>query len=243
MNFPPPTSLQLERFEISNKKLQKYAYHYKYDKHGNQTYKRLPGSAPIYMGFDKTNRMVLSQDGNQRTKNHWTLYKYDALGRLLYTSKGVFFHSYVHCRDGLKNFVITESFSNNTPTHQALNTGYTNNHFHLHSKQLYSVNYYDSYAFLNKLAPQIKTQLEYDSSKENEFGAQHPSARGLTTGTRSYRLDSSGEYTATAIYYDFRGLPIQTRSTNHMGGFDITYNQYNFSGQLTKTPCRDGRYR
>lgn len=34
------------------------------------------------MLYDPAHRLVLSQDGNQKQKNEWTFYLYDALGRL-----------------------------------------------------------------------------------------------------------------------------------------------------------------
>lgn len=67
------------------------------------------------------------------------------------------------------------------------------------------------------------------------YDGQHTSAKGLLTGTRTYLLDGSGRYTVTAMYYDYRGQIVQTRSTNHLGGFDITYNQYNFTGLVTQS--------
>lgn len=52
----------------NNNTLKKYAYIYKYNDRGNQIYKKLPGCEPIYLIYDKTDRLVLTQDGNQRKK-------------------------------------------------------------------------------------------------------------------------------------------------------------------------------
>jgi hypothetical protein len=38
------------------------------------------------MIYDKANRLIMSQDGNQKSKQQWLVNKYDILGRLLYTS-------------------------------------------------------------------------------------------------------------------------------------------------------------
>ena len=43
--------------------------------------KRVPGADWIYMVYDDRDRLVLTQDGNQRVNNQWTFTKYDALDR------------------------------------------------------------------------------------------------------------------------------------------------------------------
>ena len=65
--------------------LQQYAYLYKYDDRGNCIGKRLPGCKSIQMIYDRANRLVMSQDGNQQSESLWTITKYDALSRVLYT--------------------------------------------------------------------------------------------------------------------------------------------------------------
>ena len=69
--------------------MEKYAYVYKYDNRGNCISKRLPGCEPIYMTYDRAGRLILSQDGNQRSSLYkpvqYTVNKYDILGRVLYT--------------------------------------------------------------------------------------------------------------------------------------------------------------
>jgi len=78
--------------------------------------------------------------------------------------------------------------------------------------------------------------LVYDQTKEQEgYTPKYSSAKGLLTGTRTYLLDNSGNYTTTALYYDDKGQIVQSRSTNHLQGYDIICNCYNFTGQLTKT--------
>ena len=41
-------------------------------------------------------------------------------------------------------------------------------------------------------------------------------------------------YDYTAFYYDDRGRVIQTRSTNHLGGTDVEYVAYDFTGNPVK---------
>ena len=227
-----------------NDYLKKYGYLYKYDERGNCIYKKLPGCTPIYMIYDKANQLVLSQDGNQRKRlsanqMQWTVTKYDALGRVIFT--GTMYRSetdtlqlYASIRSTLKTQQITES---------TLTTGigYTANFFNTASAL--TVNYYDNYdGFLNLLSSDAKTQLTYvDVTGYDKrypafepWNGQYGNCTGLLTGARTYLLDNSGNYTAAAMYYDYRGRIIQTRATNHLNGYEISYSALNFSGNPVK---------
>ena len=59
------------------------------------------------------------------------------------------------------------------------------------------------------------------------------SAFGRLTGNRTYLLDT-GEEILTAYYYDDCGNVVQSRSTNHLGGYDSDFFAYTFSGKLKK---------
>jgi len=213
-----------------NEWLIKYAYLYRYDERGNNIVKRLPGCDYIYMVYDKADRMVLSQDGNQRVlingKNQWTVTKYDELGRVI--STGITMNI-----DPLKNLqslvneyktdLITESYIDGT--------GYDNLKFS-DAKPL-TINYYDTYNFT--VLQTNGNNLNY-VTPETCYDAKYTNAKGLLTGTRTYILDNTeSNYTASATYYDHRGRVVQTRSANHLGGNDIVYNAYDFTGKVTKT--------
>ena len=59
------------------------------------------------------------------------------------------------------------------------------------------------------------------------------SAFGRLTGNRTYLLDI-GEEILTAYYYDDCENVVQSRSTNHLGGYDSNFFAYTFSGKLKK---------
>ncbi|MBO5382181.1 MAG: hypothetical protein J6A40_08900 [Bacteroides sp.] len=63
--------------------LQKYAYIYRYDKRGNLKYKKLPGCEPIYYVYDKSDRLIFTQNGEQRTRGEWIFTFPDAFGRVV----------------------------------------------------------------------------------------------------------------------------------------------------------------
>ena len=49
------------------------------------TEKKVPGAEPVYMVYDQRDRLVLTQDGNQRAQGKWLFTKYDALNRPVFT--------------------------------------------------------------------------------------------------------------------------------------------------------------
>ena len=68
----------------SSANLDQYAFQYKYDGRNRCIWKKLPGAGYMEMVYDNADRLVFSQDGNQRalTSGNWTYYKYDGLNRL-----------------------------------------------------------------------------------------------------------------------------------------------------------------
>ncbi len=63
--------------------LKKYAYYYEYDSRARCTKKQLPGCDYVTMSYDTSDRLISSQDGNQRDASPEisTYYEYDNLGR------------------------------------------------------------------------------------------------------------------------------------------------------------------
>ena len=182
------------------------------------------------MVYDKADRLILSQDGNQRAKistSQWTVTKYDVFGRVLYTGTmpGDTNKDYATL---LKNIVITEAYNGSG------NTGYSEQNYGVFTTIApLTVNYYDDYVFLPSSNP-LLYQEKQGYSKQYTVN-NTPNAKGLLTGTRTYLLDGSGAYTASAMYYDDKGRVVQTRSTNHLGGYDIVYNDLDFTGKPNKT--------
>ena len=234
--LPPLAVSQLGEGEYNedNDVLKKYAYVYKYDKRGNQIYKRLPGCEPIRMVYDKSNALVLSQTGNQRARGtYWTVYKYDALRRLIYTAE-VKVGSNDH-EGQIKDFsqwLVTERFSTDEQLHPMSNTGYSRSYYDSHPMKLLTANYYDDYQFLSFIADTMQSRMAFEAFSDNSGIAN---ATGLLTGTRSYYLDKTGNYSETVYYYDYRGREIQRRTTNHLGGIDVLSTKYDFANNVTDT--------
>lgn len=232
--LPPMAVDQMSSYSSSyndnNEVLKKYCYLYKYDERGNNVVKRLPGCDSICMVYDKADRMVLSQDGNQRAKlvKQWTVTKYDALGRVVYTGLINRSNTRTDLATEIKDLIITEQYDSINSTFN--NTGYTCNYFKDQVTPI-EVIYYDNYNFIKK------NSLALAFSKNvSGYTTYYPNSKGLLTGTRTYILDKNmTSYTATALYYDDKGCIVQNRSTNFLGGYDNLYSAYDFTGKILNT--------
>jgi RHS repeat-associated protein len=70
--------------------LANWAFQYKYDGRRRMVEKKVPGAEPVYLVYDNRDRLVLTQDGNQRDPStgsgvEWLFTKYDALNRPIAT--------------------------------------------------------------------------------------------------------------------------------------------------------------
>ena len=79
--LPPKLSEAAASGPVSDTEIDELAYVYRYDGHNRCFEKRLPGADPVYMVYDKGDRLVMSQDGNMRDRNQWAYTEYDGLGR------------------------------------------------------------------------------------------------------------------------------------------------------------------
>ena len=213
-----------------------HAYRYEYDHRNRRILSRMPGCEPVYQVYDKADRLALTQDGNQRTSNRWTVYKYDAIGRLLYTLEHTDNTSLATLRTQLSTIAVTES-KGDSP----LGIGYTDNTFNQGTdRKLLQVNYYDDHAFLDRLSVSERTALAY--TVRSGYGTKAPYADGLLTGTRASLTDGSGDYLATAIYYDNHARPVQTHTVYPDSKHTREWTAYTFTGKPQKryTELADG---
>jgi len=142
--------------ESAGSPLDLYGYIYHYDGQNRCTEKKLPGCGWIYMVYDKADRLILSQDGNQRAKSpaQWTVNKYDSLGRAVYTGLINSNDSRATMESNYSGGVTLETYTGSGPV-----AGYTSGN--LTPTTLLTVNYYDSYGFVSALPTAIKTGLTY----------------------------------------------------------------------------------
>jgi hypothetical protein len=149
--------------ESTGSTLDLYGYSYHYDGRKRCIEKKLPGCGWIYMVYDRADRLILSQDGNQRTRNQWTVNKYDLFGRLLYG--GLLYNS--NSRAAMESTYSALLFTE-TYTGSGDYGGYSCTN--LTPSRLLTVNYYDRYTFLNYPGNNPNGMLTYADLQVLSFG-------------------------------------------------------------------------
>ena len=203
--------------------IQKYAYVYRYDNQRHCLYKKLPGCAPVYYVYDRTGTCILSQDGNQRQRQEWTYTIPDKFGRP--AIRGVCHNSVSYSSEPLHQaYVYAEYDGTSTAT-----GGYAVHNLTLASQTLHSAVYYDNYSFIGHHG--VPTSLT--ASTVPGYPVDNSLGHGLQTGSATAVIDDSGVtgYTYSAMYYDSRHNVSQTRSTNHLGGMDVTLTSFSYTGK------------
>ncbi|MBF0762525.1 RHS repeat-associated core domain-containing protein [Dysgonomonas mossii] len=239
--IPPEGFDKIKDYSDNSTEMKQYAYIYKYDSRNRCILKRLPGCEPIYYVYDKADRLIFTQDGEQRAKTsspEWTFNKYDAFGRLIISGIYPSPASHASLITKCKDIVVTEKIDPNKYY------GYT---WNILPEVVYTgsmiINYYDAYdAFPNNTQINYRELLKYTEKsgygqRYINNGLQLNTPKGQLTATRARSLMPDGSMevgTVSMLYYDNRGRLIQTKSANHLGGVDEEYIAYNFTGQPTK---------
>jgi RHS repeat-associated protein len=231
--------------------LDRYAFKYKYDSRNRMVAKKVPGADWVYMVYDGRDRLVMTQDGNQRDKSpmEWTFTKYDALNRPLLT--GIYVDNSNRDRDAMQSdinqfYLNAESNSDEwyeqklawSPGAQTVH-GYTNNSFpKVYSENSYlTVTYYDDYQFTQELGGLLyydNGQILAEGSNPGQESENSNMVTGLTTGGKIKNLETQ-EWMPSVTYYDAKHRVIQTVNYNQMAGADRVTSVYDFSGKVLRT--------
>src|SRR5690606_26420212 len=233
--IPPEATSQLaqEYFSASDSGkdafLKRWTFRYTYDGRRRMTQKQVPGADVVSMVYDDRDRLVLTQDGNQRLTNRWTFTKYDALNRPVLT--GIYTHISSVDQGEMQDTV--NAFYESHPLFEIKGSavhGYSNQSFpNVSSEADYlTVTYYDDYNFDTPAG----IDFSYIANDlQNQEPEQFNRTRGQVTGTRIKNLVDNSWY-LTVNYYDDRYRVIQSVSQNHRNGLDRITNVYDFPGRI-----------
>lgn len=230
----------------------RFWYRYYYDNQRRLISKEVPGAGKVMMVYDKRDRLVLSQDANQRQRDEWSFTKYDQLNRPVIT--GIYtstqtreqLQTALDANFGTTGYLASESFDatqNGAGQHL-----YTNQSFPTTGLNVHSVSYYDNYAWKT-----AHPGYDYEAMKGVVIASDDPNPEpvsyvntGQITATKTKILDNDGDnsnddYLLTVSYYDCRGRVIQTVADNHLKavggqkGQDRTMTAYAFDGLVKQT--------
>jgi|GEM_PF-981452 len=216
------------KYGIQNDFLDKWAFQYKYDSRQRMSEKRVPGSGWVYMVYDELNRLVATQDANQRDDHQWVYTKYDVHSRPVVTG----FYTSDTDQKGLQVAVDTFYTSLNREPYEVLGTmlhGYTDYAFpKANAGQVLTVTYYDDYANL----PSEFSNFSYVQELGN--GINNLNVKGQVVGTKTKVLGTS-TLLKSVVYYDNRYRVLQTITDHQLSDADRTTTRYDFAGRVIET--------
>lgn len=187
--LPPETNSILLNRPIDDVETLRLAYYYEYDGLGRMVIKQLPGADPIYMVYDKHDRLVLVQDGRQRAMNEakWSYLLYDIQNRMVENGELTLSPLLSHIQ--LRQFYAED-------------TNYTAQG--VRDPLQYIV--YDNYRLTNTVVAYPFTAV---SGYADSF---YPYVTGLVTGMKA-KIIGTEQWITTTIYYDNKCREIQTVSS------------------------------
>jgi len=222
----------------SETELEQYAFKYVYDFRRRLVEKRVPGAKPQYFIYDNRDRLVLTQDGEQRKRSEWLFTKYDELNRPVLTGK----YNSAGTRASIQNLV--NNFYSSLSSGQGwfeiyqgssgVIQGYSNRSFPQEGNvsNYLSVQYYDSndsyntpaaYGYVNEgLTDPVTSQVQQPVASLK--------TQALPVATMVKDL-SSGSWLRTVSYFDEKYRPIQV-ITDHIKGRLVTSNVVDFVGKI-----------
>ncbi|MFN7337085.1 MAG: DUF6443 domain-containing protein [Cyclobacteriaceae bacterium] len=231
--------------------LDRWAFRYVIDGAGRMVIKQVPGAGPVFMVYDNRDRLVLTQDANQRTTSRWSFTKYDALNRPVLTGMTVSPNDRVQMQTAVNTFYSTltastawfETYVGNVAGNKH---GYDNKSYPQESdEQNYlTATYYDNYNFRSTWVGSYGYVNEGLSEPGQGITYTQPTIEntrviGQVTGSKVKVLDGgpTGGFTwlRSITYYDDKYRVIQTIADNYKGGSDRTSSVYDFIGKVLKT--------
>jgi RHS repeat-associated protein len=213
-------------------------FRYEYDYRKRMIIKKVPGAAETWMIYDSRDRLVMSQDGHQRSSNQWVFTKYDSKNRNIMT--GLYTDLIHTSQSSMQAYLNAQGLALYETYNPATSRFYTRtNSFPVvtDSTTVQQYIFYDDYAWTTWFAfPSVKTN-RYDNlfpAASNTYPypqvlTQNQQTLGISTGT----WNRGG--TLTETFYDDHNRVIQHLDYNASGGTDTTTIQYSFSGQPLQT--------
>ena len=216
----------------SSANLDLYAFQYKYDGRNRCIWKKLPGAGYMEMVYDNADRLVFSQDGNQRalTSGNWTYYKYDGLNRLteqgVCTNKVTTSGTTVHIRNYYDNYAFRSQagFNNSNFPDDASGNGKGALTASVatvlgSSNKIYTAYYYD---IKGRVAKTVQSNLlgGYDVTATIYTFTDKPA-------TVTHTHTASGKPTRTEMYtYSYNHADRLLKVEHTLGGTKITLADY-----------------
>ena len=211
-------------------------YRYIYDSRNRLIENYVPDKGKTEFVYDANDRLVASRDVAEQSLGKWRFYRYDRVGREVYSGLVASTATAASLRTSYTNKVFNQSLSSSGAI-----AGYTStdNVLPVALKDVLNVTYYDSYGYTGEKA---------FSAAGAEVGQTSPSVqssavKGLVTGHKAKVLDgneltTSGILLTTSLYYNDLGDMIQEVGDLYTGGTAGTFRRstlYRHQGEVAAT--------
>jgi RHS repeat-associated protein len=204
-------------------------FRYEYDARRRVVVKKVPGSGEFWCVYDARDRIVMSQDSNQRKQHIWLVTEYDSLNRPYRTG----LLSDAHDRS------YHQGLAGNSITYPNTATNYI----------VLTQTYFDDYNWVPGTGSSLPTSMATNSTgNSNYFITTYNTSpsyavpmtpfgitRGMVTGTAKRIMGSVSQYLYAVSFYDDHSRILQTQSINGTGGMDTITTQYDYSGKPLRT--------
>jgi RHS repeat-associated protein len=213
-------------------------FRYEYDEKGRMVLKKSPGAKELYMVYDLRDRVIFTQDGNQRSNgmSQWQVTFYDQLDRTVLTA----LYNTTRSRQTLQadaNSASALSSVITTPDAairvygnavSAADIGDASKLTTLH------YNFFDNYDYAGAKS------FDNNFTNGNAYSTADPNVlpiavsgrvNYLPTGTKT-RVLGTNNFLMSTQYYDEGGNAIQSIDDNITGAADVVTRQYHFCGRL-----------
>lgn len=220
------TMAAASNWTLSAEMLEGQCFRYEYDSRRRMIMKKVPGAAPVYMVYDKRDRLVMTRDGNLSTAGKWLVTLYDELNRPVQTglwesANNWSFHSSQAASSSNYYYPFTESGVPGSGWEMLTQTHYDN---YLNLPAGPTASYLPDW---NSYFLAANNQWPYPQQPQ-----QSNATRGLVTWTKVRVLESNPVmFIVTVNIYDDKARIIQSKNTNMLGGTDVVSTQYNWAGQ------------
>ena len=223
--LPPAASEGIGTGSVDKELLDAYAYQYRYDDYDRMTARKLPGCGWVRYAYDGNDRMVFSQDAEQRKQGRSTFVLCDSLGRQCVTGTCAFTFPRGYEVQG-------EVYCHYTGKENGL-AGYAYSGITLADARAVTATYYDSYDFLDDLCRDSKLP-----KGDLRYGQQAECVTGLVTGRMSSVLEPTDSVAQRKLFsvirYDHRARQAKVETENLMEGHDVEDTELDFLGRVTK---------
>ncbi|WKZ60538.1 MAG: DUF6443 domain-containing protein [Cyclobacteriaceae bacterium] len=219
-------------FATTQTQIDDWAYQFIYDSDNRLIEAKPPGVSWKYLVYDRRDRVILSQNGNERGRNEWNYTKYDDLNRPVVS--GIY-------KPGV---AITRADIQITVNSLGSGLGYQNAESALNHSTVFPttnveelmLSYYDSY---DNCPPCANSQLAFSAQSWVSIplaGIFEKFNRLLDLPTAaSIKILDSEQWLHSVTYYNKYHQPIQVVNINHRGDVDRESMLYDFSGDLIET--------